>query len=99
MAASDRITAAGDNEEQMHLFDELVREHKELRQYITLEGEKHNHNGKLLYQVGNRQQQRNLTQIKSSAAEAALWFLKSYWIQLGSISMKDNDSKTCNYNF
>ena len=36
--------------------------------------------------------------IKSSA-EAALWFLKSYGMQLGSISMKDNDGKAYHCNF
>ena len=90
MTAEATVTTTDEDDDL--LLQQLAREHKELRQHIALEETKHKHSGKQHHLVGTRQQERNVKRIKNSA-EAALWFLKSYGMELESINLKDAASK------
>ncbi|KAL9953247.1 hypothetical protein ACROYT_G040633 [Oculina patagonica] len=73
--------------------DTLCNRYFSKRTFITFEASTTLKNkSRPISEVGNRQERRKLKEVKTKAKKA-LWFLESFGLSLGSIKVKDKDSK------
>lgn len=90
----------GDLEQAKINIEKLEKENKQLHAYIEKLGQDldfENHSGKVT-EVRERQQRRKLTELKTNT-EKALWFAKTFGLELESVSFADDkgDSHTMDF--
>jgi chromosome segregation ATPase len=77
-------------EDVQNSYDEITSKNIELREYIKTiaDSDDMKNNGKVVTDVGKRQQRRKLTELKSHV-ERGLWFAETYGLTLDSASFTD----------